>query len=68
MAKIINRGLLPPDDPIYKQGWTLYMGPQPKKPAETPSEDTPPENSESTTSSEKAAVENPEAEAEKTEE
>jgi hypothetical protein len=46
-VKVTHRGLLPPDDPIYQRGWTLYMGPQPKKQAETPSEDTSPKTSES---------------------
>jgi hypothetical protein len=64
--KVTHRGLLPPDDPIYQQGWTLYMGPQPKRRSETLSKDTPPENSESTTPSEKAAAENPPEEGEKT--
>jgi hypothetical protein len=67
MVKVINRGLLPPGDPIYQRGWTLYMGPQPKRPEETPSEDTLPKTSESTAPSEKAAA-NPAAAAEKTEE
>jgi hypothetical protein len=67
MVKAIHRGLAPPGHPIYQQGWTLYMIPQPKKPAGTPSEDTPPETSESTAPSEKAVV-NSVAEAEKTEE
>jgi hypothetical protein len=60
MAKIINEGSAKPGDPIFQQGWTLYMGPQPKKPAETPSQDTSPKKSE--------AVENQDVEVEKMEE
>jgi hypothetical protein len=67
MVKVINRGLLPPDDPIYQRGWTLYMGPQPKRPAETPSEDTSPKTSESTAQSANSAAVNPAAKAEKAE-
>jgi len=33
MAKIILVGLLPPDHPIYKEGWSIAVQPQPKKPA-----------------------------------
>ena len=53
-----TQGLSASGHPIYQRGWTLYMGPQPKKPAETPSGETPPKNSENTMP----------AEAEKTEE
>jgi hypothetical protein len=52
-VKVTHRGLLPPDDPIYQRGWTLYMGPQPKKQAETPSEDPSPKTSESNKPSER---------------
>lgn len=48
MVKAIHQGLAKPGDPIYKQGWTLYMGPQQKRPSETPSEGTPPKPSEKT--------------------
>ena len=56
--KVTHRGLLPPDDPIYKRGWTLYIGPL-QVPAATPSKDTEPKKSESTAPSEKSAAENP---------
>jgi hypothetical protein len=58
-VKVTHRGLAPPGDPIYQRGWTLYMGPQPKKATETPSEDASPKTSESNTPSEKSAAENP---------
>jgi hypothetical protein len=54
MAKVINRGLLPPDDPIYQRGWTLYLGPQPTKPSATPSEETPQKPPEKAPAKEKA--------------
>jgi hypothetical protein len=61
MAKIIDEGLFPPDHPVYKQGWSSYIGPL-QVPRERPSKNRPEDPSE------KAAVENPAAEAEKTEE
>jgi hypothetical protein len=64
MVKAIHKGLVKRGDPTYEEGWTLYMGPQPKRPSETPSEHTPPKNSESTTPS---AAANPAAKAEKAE-
>jgi hypothetical protein len=68
MVKVTHRGLAPLGHPIYQRGWTLYMGPQPKRLSETPSGDTPPKNSESTMPSEKSeALENPVTAAEKTE-
>jgi hypothetical protein len=56
--KVTHRGLMNVNDPAYEEGWTLYMGPQPKRPAETLSEGTPPEKSE--------AVENQDVEVVKT--
>jgi hypothetical protein len=43
MMKVTHRGLAKPDDPIYKRGWTMYVGPLqiPKKLSETPSEKAP---------------------------
>jgi hypothetical protein len=67
MVKVTHRGLAPPGHPIYQRGWTLYMGPQPKKATETSSEDTSPKTSESTTFSANSAAVNPAAKAEKAE-
>jgi hypothetical protein len=59
MAKIINEGLAVPGHPVYKQGWTSYIGPrQNEPPSETASQDTPPKKSE----------ENQDVEVQKTEE
>jgi hypothetical protein len=68
MVKVTHRGLAPPGHPIYQRGWTLYMGPQPNKATETPSQDTSPKKSESTTPSDKVAAVNPVAETEMPEE
>jgi hypothetical protein len=68
MAKIIDRGLAPPGHPIYKQGWSSYIGPLQNEPSETASKDTPSKKSESTTPSDKVAAEIPAKDAEKTEE
>jgi hypothetical protein len=48
MAKIIDKGLAPPEDPIYKEGWTTYIGPQQKKQSTTPTKSTPQKSSEET--------------------
>ena len=30
-GKVTYRGLLPPDDPIFKEGWTVSIVPQPRQ-------------------------------------
>jgi hypothetical protein len=42
-VKSIHRGLLPPDDPAYKQGWSSYIGPRQNASIEKPTNSTPPD-------------------------
>jgi hypothetical protein len=65
-VKSTHRGLAKPDDPVYQQGWTSYIGPLQRTPIEKPTNSTPPKNPESTKSSE--AAEKQVAEPEKPEE
>jgi hypothetical protein len=47
MVKIIDKGSYPPGHPIYKQGWSSYIGPRQNEPSsETASQDTPQKKSE----------------------
>jgi hypothetical protein len=65
-VKSTHRGLAKPDDPVYKQGWSSYIGPLQNAPIETPTNNTPQTPSESTNPSE--AAEKPAAKTESPEE
>jgi hypothetical protein len=69
MAKIIDEGLAPPGHPIYKQGWSSYIGPRQNESTEKPTKSTPQAPSPNTKPSESAkpSVVEPSAEAEPTE-
>jgi hypothetical protein len=41
MVKATHKGLRNLDDPAYKQGYSVNLDPQLKKPSETPTKDTP---------------------------
>jgi hypothetical protein len=71
MVKVIHEGLAKPDDPIYKEGWTLYMGPRQNELIEKPTNNTPQTPPSETTKPSEAAekpVAKAAAEAEPTEE
>jgi hypothetical protein len=44
-VRVHHRGQVAYDDPVYKQGWTINLLPQLRKPIEMPSENTPPKPS-----------------------
>jgi hypothetical protein len=64
-VKSTHRGLAKPDDPVYKQGWSSYIGPLQNGPIEKPTNNAPQTPSESTKPPE---AEKPVAEAENPEE
>jgi hypothetical protein len=62
MAKIIDEGLAPPGHPIYKQGWSSYIGPRQNELIEKPTNNTP-QTPPSETTKPSEAAEKPVAEA-----
>jgi hypothetical protein len=57
MVKIIDEGSFPPDHPIYKQGWSSYIGPRQNKPIEKPTSNTSPKSTKSSEAAEKQVAE-----------
>ena len=39
--KVTHRGLAKPDDPVYKQGWSIYIGPRQIEPPKKPTKPKP---------------------------